>query len=307
MKKLLRTAAGAALSIGVLAACGQGDEENNNNAPGANNNNGNDANNNEEINNGNDDNNEASSDELETLVVGASNVPHAEILEFAAPLLEEEGIELEIVPFNDYVLPNEALEAGELDANYFQHVPYLESQIEEHGYDFVNEGGVHIEPIGIYSQDYSSLDELPDGADIIMSDNIADHGRILMLLEDEGLITLAEGVGIEATIDDIEENPNNFNFQANIEAALLPEVYEGNEGDAVLINSNYALDAGLNPLEDSIAIEDGEDNPYVNVIAVRAEDEGDERIATLLDVLRSEEVRDYILEEYDNSVVPVEE
>jgi D-methionine transport system substrate-binding protein len=287
MKKFLQGLSVVTLSLGVLAACGQ--EE----AADATENQG--------------DNNVADG-ELESLVVGASNVPHAEILEFVKPLLEEEGINLEIVSFNDYVLPNEALAEGELDANYFQHVPYLESQIEEHGYDFVNAGGIHIEPIGVYSQDYDSLEELPEGAEIIMSSSVADHGRILMMLEEEGLITLAEGVGISATISDIEENPRELEFADNVEAALLPTAYENGEGDAVLINSNYALDADLNPLEDAISTESADtDNPYVNVIAVNSGDEEDERILTLIDVLRSDEVRDFILEEYDNAVVPVTE
>ncbi|WP_416147113.1 MetQ/NlpA family ABC transporter substrate-binding protein [Salipaludibacillus sp. HK11] len=309
MKKYLQSLSVVALSVGLLAACGEGESNNEENSAGANNNNeeasNNAGNENEEASN----NNEANeSVELESLVVGASNVPHAEILEFASPLLEEEGIALEVVPFNDYVLPNEALAEGELDANYFQHIPYLESQIAEHDYDFVNAGGIHIEPIGVYSQDYATLDELPDGAEIIMSSAVSDHGRILMMLEEEGLITLAEGVGIEAEISDIVENPRDLQFQGNVEAALLTQAYDVGEGDAVLINSNYALDAGLNPLEDAIATESADlDNPYVNVIAVNSGDEDDERILTLLDVLRSEEVLDFIIEEYDNAVVPVTE
>lgn len=298
MKKFLQSLTAVTLSLGFLVACGQDENENTGDQTGTNNGNEEAAGN----------NNAAESTELENLVVGASNVPHAEILEFAQPLLEEEGIELEIVSFNDYVLPNEALAEGELDANYFQHVPYLESQIEEHGYDFVNAGGIHIEPIGVYSQEYGSLDELPEGAEIIMSSSVADHGRILMMLEEEGLITLAEGVGINATISDIEDNPKDFQFSDNVEAALLPTAYENGEGDAVLINSNYALDAGLNPLEDAISTESADsDNPYVNLIAVNNGDEEDERILTLIDVLRSEKVHDYIIEEYDNAVVPVTE
>lgn len=301
MKKFLQNLGVVTLSLGILAACGEGKNENAGDQADANNGN-------EQASDNANNNNNAASGELESLVVGASNVPHAEILEFAQPLLEEEGIDLEIVPFNDYVLPNEALAEGELDANYFQHVPYLESQIEEHGYDFVNAGGIHIEPIGVYSQEYANLDELPEGAEIIMSSSVADHGRILMMLEAEGLITLAEGVGISATISDIVENPQDFQFSDNVEAALLPTAYENGEGDAVLINSNYALDADLNPLEDAIATESADsDNPYVNLIAVNNGDEEDERILTLIDVLRSEEVRDFILEEYDNAVVPVTE
>jgi D-methionine transport system substrate-binding protein len=241
------------------------------------------------------------------LVVGASNVPHAEILEEAKPLLEEKGIELEIVTFQDYVLPNQALNEKELDANYFQHIPYLYAQMAENGYDFVNAGGIHIEPIGVYSQKYKSLDELPDGAHIIVSSSVADHGRILTMLEKQGLITLKEGIEkTAATVEDIIENPKNLKFDAEYEAALLPQIYNNGEGDAVLINSNYAIDAGLNPIEDSIAIEES-DSPYVNVIAVRAGDESSEEITALVDVLRSEEIQNFILEKYEGAVVPVKE
>ncbi|UII55446.1 MetQ/NlpA family ABC transporter substrate-binding protein [Cytobacillus spongiae] len=241
------------------------------------------------------------------IVVGASNVPHAEILEQVKPLLEEKGIELEIQPFQDYVLPNKALADNELDANYFQHIPYLEAQIAENGYDFVNAGGIHIEPIGVYSKKYKSLDELPEGATIIMSNSVADHGRILTMLEKEGLITLKEGIEkVKATVADIEENEKNLNFDTEYEAALLPQIYNNDEGDAVLINSNYAIDAGLNPTEDAIAIE-GEQSPYVNVIAVRSGDENSEEINALVEVLRSKEIQDFILEKYEGAVVPVTE
>ncbi|MDP5275371.1 MetQ/NlpA family ABC transporter substrate-binding protein [Chengkuizengella axinellae] len=241
------------------------------------------------------------------LVVGASNVPHAEILEKAAPILEEKGIELEIITFQDYVLPNKALAEKELDANYFQHIPYLESQIADHGYDFVNAGGIHIEPIGVYSQEYESLADLPDGAEVIMSNSVADHGRFLALLQNEGLIKVDESVNItEATIEDIVEYYRDIEFTADIEAGLLPQVYNNGEGDAVLINTNYAIDAGLNPVEDAIALE-GSESPYVNIITVRNGDETREEIQTLVEVLRSEEIQSFILEEYNNSVVPVSE
>nr|WP_263324984.1 MetQ/NlpA family ABC transporter substrate-binding protein [Neobacillus sp. Marseille-Q6967] len=249
------------------------------------------------------------SEEGETtkLVVGASNVPHAEILEKAQPLLAEQGIELEIETFQDYVLPNKALESKELDANYFQHIPYLNSQIEENGYDFVNAGGIHIEPIGVYSKKYKNLDELPDGAQLIMSNSVADHGRLLSLLEAEGLIKLKEGIDkTKATTEDVVENKKNLKFDTNYEAALLPQIFNNGEGDAVLINSNYAIDAGLNPIEDSIAIENSE-SPYVNVIAVRKGDENKDTIKALVEVLRSKEIQDFILEEYKGAVVPVSE
>ncbi|MFJ7745227.1 MetQ/NlpA family ABC transporter substrate-binding protein [Peribacillus sp. NPDC097295] len=241
------------------------------------------------------------------IVVGASNVPHAEILEKAIPLLKEKGIELEVETFQDYILPNKALSNKELDANYFQHIPYLESQIEENGYDFVNAGGIHIEPIALYSQKYKSIDKLPEGATIILSSSVADHGRALSLLEKNGLIKLKEGIDkTTATEKDIVENKKKIKFDAEYEAALLPKIYESGEGDAVLINSNYAIDAGLNPLKDSIAIEDSK-SPYVNVIAVNKGDENKEAIKTLVEVLHSKEIQDFILEEYDGAVVPANE
>lgn len=239
------------------------------------------------------------------LVVGASNVPHAEILEQAKPLLEEKGIELKIETYQDYILPNEDLENGDLDANYFQHIPYFEAQMADHGYDFANAGGIHIEPIGVYSKKYKTLDELPEGATILISNSVADHGRILSMLEAEGLITLKEGIDkTTAEVKDIVDNPKNLEFDAEYEAALLIQMYENEEGDAVLINSNYAIDAGLNPLEDSIAIENSE-SPYVNIIAVKAGNEKNKEIKALVEVLKSKEIQDFILDEWGGSVVPV--
>ncbi|WP_409271182.1 MetQ/NlpA family ABC transporter substrate-binding protein [Neobacillus sp. SCS-31] len=259
---------------------------------------------------GSSDDNKAGSDKKEDdnkLVVGATNVPHAEILEEAKPILKEKGIDLEIKTFTDYVLPNKALDAKELDANFFQHIPYFEAQIKENGYDFANAGGVHIEPIGVYSKKYKSLDDLPDGAHIIVSSSVPDHGRILSMLESKGLIKLKDGVNkVEATVEDIVENPKNLKFDAKYEAKLLPQIYNQGEGDAVLINSNYAIDTGLNPIEDSIAIEES-DSPYVNIIAVNKGDENSDKIKTLLEVLHSKEIQDFILEKYKGSVVPVSE
>ncbi|MGG7620080.1 MetQ/NlpA family ABC transporter substrate-binding protein [Robertmurraya sp. GLU-23] len=282
MKKFLSLFLSLAVAL-VLAACGTANDDESNGGEGE----------------------EAA--ETTELVVGASNVPHAEILEEAKSLLEEKGIELKIETFQDYILPNQALESGDLDANYFQHIPYLESQMAEHGYDFANAGGIHIEPMGVYSKKYESLDDLPEGAHIIMSSSVADHGRILTMLEKEGLITLKEGVNnVEATVEDIAENPKNLHFDTEYEASLLPQIYNNDEGDAVLINSNYAIDAGLNPIEDSIAIEDKE-SPYVNVIAVRKDDENSEAIKALVEVLHSKEIQDFILEKYKGAVVPVSE
>jgi D-methionine transport system substrate-binding protein len=242
---------------------------------------------------------------LTKLVVGASNVPHAEILEKAQPILEEKGIDLKIVKFQDYILPNKALADKEIDANYFQHIPYLEAQKKEHGYDFVNAGGIHIEPIGLYSKKYKSLEELPDGATIIMSNSVADHGRILSMLQEKGLIKLKEGIDkTKATIKDIVENPKHLKFKADVEAGLLPQIYKNGEGDAVLINANYALDAGLDPAKDPIAVESPKDNPYVNIIAVRKGDENRKEIKTLVEVLQSKEIQDFIKEKYKGAVIP---
>lgn len=244
-------------------------------------------------------------DDSSKLVVGASNTPHAVILEEVKPILEEQGIELVIESYQDYVLPNKDLESGELDANYFQHIPYLEDQIATFGYDFVNAGGIHIEPIGLYSKKYNSVDELPEGATILMSNSVSDHGRVLAMLESEGLITLAEGVNkTTAEISDIVDNPKNLQFDPNYEPALMVQLYENDEGDALLINSNYAIDAGLNPIEDSIAIENS-DSPYVNIIATKAGNENDKNIKALVDALHSQEIQDFIQNEWGGTIVPV--
>lgn len=238
--------------------------------------------------------------------MGASNTPHAVILDKAKPILAEKGIDLKVETYTDYVLPNQDLESKDLDANYFQHIPYLELQIKDNGYDFVNAGGVHIEPIGIYSKKYKSLEELPEGATILLSNSVSDHGRMLSLLEAKGLIKLKDGIDkTAAEIKDIEENPKNFKFDANTAPEMLVQMYENDEGDAVLINSNFAIDNGLNPIEDAISLEDKE-SPYVNIIAVRAGDESRPEIKTLLEVLTSKEIQDFILEEWKGAVVPVQ-
>lgn len=247
-----------------------------------------------------------SGDKVTTLKVGATTVPHAEILEEAKPLLKEKGIELEIEEFSDYPLINPALAKGDLDANFFQHVPYLENSNKENDFDLVNVGAIHIEPFGVYSKEYKSLDELPDGATIIMSNNVAETGRVLTLLEEKSLITLDEKVDkINATIDDIIENPKNIKINDTVAPEMLASSYENNEADAVIINGNYALGAGLSPADDAIALEVGENNPYANVIAARKEDENNEAIKTLVEVLKSQEIKDFINDKYPGSVLPV--
>lgn len=247
---------------------------------------------------------EENEDGVTKLVVGASSIPHGEILEEAKPLLEEENIELEIEPYEDYVLPNDDLDNGTLDANYFQHIPYLEQTVEDTGYDLTHIGGVHIEPMGVYSTSFDDIDSIPDGTEVLLSNSVADHGRILGLFENEGLITLKEDIDLEeATLDDIEENEKNLEFVADIEPAILPEYYEKEKDTLVVINTNYAIEAGLNPLEDSLFIE-GEESPYVNVLAVRAEDEDNEALNKLIDVLHSDTIQDFILDNYEGAVVP---
>ncbi len=203
------------------------------------------------------------------------------------------------------MLPNEDLSNGTLDANYFQHIPYLKDQKKEFGYDFVNLGGIHIEPMGIYSKNIKSVDDIKEGTTVLLSRSVADHGRVLALLQNHDLIKIKEGIDpVSATLDDIAENPLNLKFDASIEAGLLPEFYNREENALVAINTNYAIEAGLVPEEDAIILE-GSDSPYVNVIAARSEDENNENLQTLVEVLRSEEIQDFIKEEYDGAVVPV--
>ncbi len=249
----------------------------------------------------------SSGDSKETkLVVGASNVPHAEILEKAKPILEKEGVELDIQKYQDYILPNKDLDSGDLDANYFQTIPYLDQQNKDNGYDFVSAGGIHIEPIGVYSKKYKSLKDLPDGATILISSSVSDQGRILTLLESNGLITLKKGVNkSSAELKDIVKNPKHLKIDAKTSAEMLVQMYNNNEGDAVVINSNFAIDGGLTPTKDAIALEDKNSSPYVNVVAVKKENKDNPAVKKLVDVLHSKEIQDFINKEWKGSVVPV--
>ncbi|WP_099352657.1 MetQ/NlpA family ABC transporter substrate-binding protein [Fredinandcohnia onubensis] len=240
------------------------------------------------------------------LVVGASAVPHAEVLEQAKPLLKDKGIDLEIEVFTDYILPNVALHEKELDANYFQTPGYLDLQLKDNpDFDFVSVGEIHKEPIGIYSKEYKNLNELPDGAKIIMSNSFSDHGRILPIFEREGIIKLKEGVGDQARVEDIVDNPKNLDFSTLIEAKLLATSFENGEGDAVVINTNYALEGGVNIAEDGIAFE-GDDVVPANLIVVNKGEEEREEIKALVEVLKSEEIQKFIEEEYAGAVTVVE-
>ena len=244
----------------------------------------------------------AAEGESTKLVIGASVTPHAEILEQAKPLLAEEGIDLEIKTFDDYVLPNKALENGDIDANYFQHIPYLNKQIADNGYDFVNAGAIHIEPMGLYSKRISDISELEDGATVLTSTSESDWGRILTILQDADLITLKDGVDTEtATFDDIAENPKNLEFKHDVDPSLLATAYQNDEADLIAINANFAFGIDLKPADDSVLLE-ADNSPYVNVIAVCSGDEDSDKIKKLIEVLHSDEIKDFVEEQWQGSV-----
>ena len=240
-----------------------------------------------------------------TIKIGATPSPHAEILEQAVPLLKEKGYELEIIEFVDYVQPNLALDSGELDANYFQHLPYLEQFNEERGTTLVSAASIHYEPFGIYPGKTDSIEALADGAQIAVPNDATNEARALLLLEVEGLITLKEDAGLNATVRDIAENPKNLEI-VEIEAAQV--VISLQDVDLAVINGNYAIEAGLSVSEDALAIEDTESigaTTYANVIAVRSGDEENKAIQALIEVLTSDEIKQFIEEKYEGGVVPL--
>lgn len=242
-----------------------------------------------------------------TIKVAASPTPHAEILAEAAKILADEGWTLEVTEFQDYVQPNLVVESGDFDANYFQHIPYLDSFNEEQGTHLVNAGGIHYEPFGIYPGTKSSLDELEDGDVIAVPNDTTNEARALLLLQDNGVITLKEGAGLTATVNDIAENPKNIKIQ-ELEAAQVSRVVP--EVAFVVLNGNYALDAGFSVAKDSIAYESSDSEAaktYVNVIAVKEGNEENEGIVALVDVLKSDAIKDFINETYDGAVIPFEE
>lgn len=250
---------------------------------------------------------DGSSDEKK-LTVSATLDPHAKILEQAKPILKEKyGIDLEVKVLDDYYIFNKALDTGEVDANYFQHRPFFDGDVEKNNYKIVEAGAIHIEPFGFYSQTIQSKDELKDGAEIIISNSVADHGRILAILADAGLITIKDGVEIlDATIKDIASNPKNLKF-TEIKPELLATSFQNGEGDLVAINGNYALQAKLNPTKDAVILETANaDNPYVNIVACQAGHENDEKIKALVEVLKSDEMKKFIEETYKGSVITVE-
>ena len=279
LKKITTIALAGTMALGLLSACGS---------------------------NTNDANSNSSSNETGsvTLKVGATPAPHAEILEVVKPILAEQGITLEIVEFNDYVTPNTAVEDGSLDANYFQHITYMNAFNESDGTHLVSVGTVHYEPFGLYAGKTDSIDALPDGAQIAVPNDTTNEARALLLLQQEGLITLNEDAGINATKADIVENPKNLEI-VELEANQLPVRLQ--DVDMAVINGNYAIDAGLS-VSDALAIEasDGEaGTAYANVLTVKEGREDDPAIQALYAALCSDEVKAYMEETYGGAVVPL--
>ena len=278
LRKLFAAALVGALSVSMLAGCGssKGDSK-------------------------------KDSAENKTIKVAASATPHAEILEYAKTALKEKGYDLEVTIFDDYVKPNEVVESGEFDANYFQHEPYLNSFNEEKGTHLVIAGKIHYEPFGIYPGTKKSLDDIADGDTIAVPNDTTNEARALLLLQDTGIIKLKDGAGINATVNDIEENPHNIEI-VELEAAQVARVVD--ETSFVVLNGNYALQAGFSVSKDALAYETSDSEAaktYVNVIAVKEGNENNEAIKALVDVLKSDDVKKYINDTYDGAVLPYEE
>ncbi|VXC74662.1 DL-methionine transporter subunit; periplasmic-binding component of ABC superfamily [Pseudomonas sp. 9AZ] len=242
----------------------------------------------------------AFSAQAESLSVAATAVPHAEILEFVKPALAKEGVELNIKVFTDYVQPNVQVAEKRLDANFFQHQPYLDEFNKSRGTELVSVAGVHVEPFGAYSSQHKTLADLPQGANVVIPNDATNGGRALLLLQKAGVITLKPEAGILATPKDIVENPKTIKVR-ELEAATLPRVLT--QVDLALINTNYALEAKLNPTKDALIIE-GNDSPYVNILVARADNKDNAALQKLAKALNSAEVKVFIAEKYQGAVVP---
>lgn len=236
------------------------------------------------------------------LKVGATPKPHAEILEHIKPELAKQGIDLQIQIYNDYVLPNTALDAGEIDANFFQHQPYLDTFIKDRGLKLVSLGQVHLEPMGLYSKKATKVDELKGGENIAIPNDPSNGGRALVVLEKAGLIKLKEGLGVKATVQDIVSNPKEFKILTT-DAAQLPRVLSDPKTAGAVINTNFALEGGLNP-KDALTIEEAKNNPYSNIVAVKADRKDDANIQKLMKALTSADVKKFIEDNYKGSVLP---
>lgn len=233
------------------------------------------------------------------IIVGATPEPHAEMLKLVVDDLAKQGFTLEIKEFTDYVTPNDAVEDGQIDANFFQHTPYMNSFNTEHGYHLVNAGGIHIEPLALYSGKHKNINSLPNGATIAIPNDPTNEGRALLLLESAGLIKLKDSKNLESTPMDIAENKKNLKFK-EIEAASLPRVLA--DVDGAVINGNYAIPAGLNASKDGLVVE-GANSPYVNIISVKAGNENKPAIKALVKALQSKEVKDWVSAKYTNGEV----
>lgn len=242
----------------------------------------------------------AFSAQAESLNIAATAVPHAEILEFVKPTLAAEGVELNIKVFTDYVQPNVQVAEKRLDANFFQHQPYLDEFNKSRGTELVSIAGVHVEPFGAYSSKHKNLNDLPQGASVVIPNDATNGGRALLLLQKAGVITLKPEAGILATPKDIVENAKAIKVR-ELEAATLPRVLT--QVDLALINTNYALEAKLNPTKDALAIE-GSDSPYVNILVARADNKDNAGLQKLAKALNSDAVKAFIAEKYQGAVVP---
>lgn len=284
MKKFLSLLLTLTIVIGTITGCGNGssNEENKDTKPTK----------------------EATTESKGTITVAASETPHSEILEQAKALLAKEGWELKVTVFDDYVQPNLVVESGEFDANYFQHVPYLDNFNKENKTHLVDAGDIHYEPLGIYPGTKSSLDDLKEGDTIAVPNDTTNEARALLLLQDNGIITLKDGAGLEATVKDIKDNPKNIKIQ-ELEAAQVSRVKD--EVAFVVLNGNYALEAGFSVEKDSIVYEKADSEAaktYVNIIAVKEGNENNEGIQALVKVLKSEEITKFINDKYDGAVIP---
>lgn len=242
-----------------------------------------------------------------TITVAASQTPHSEILAEAAKILEKQGYELKVTVFDDYVQPNNVVESGEFDANYMEHVPYMEQFNKENGTHIVNAGGIHYEPFGIYPGTKKKLDDLAEGDTIAIPNDTTNEARALLLLQDNGLLTLKDGAGLTATINDIKENPKKLKFQ-ELEAAQVAKVKD--EVAFVVLNGNYALEAGYSVSKDSIAYEKADSEAaktYVNIIGVKEGNENSDGIKAVVKVLKSDDIKKFINDKYDGAVIPFED
>ncbi len=276
-KRVVASLLAAVLAVGALAGCGSKAEKT-----------------------------ESAADD-KTITVAASATPHAEILAQAKDLLKDKGYDLQVTEFDDYVKPNQVVEDGEFDANYFQHIPYLESFNEEQKTHLVNAGGIHYEPFGIYAGTKKDLKDVADGDTIAIPNDTTNEARALLLLQDNGLLKLKDGAGLTATVNDIAENPHNLKFE-ELEAAQVARVKD--EVAFVVLNGNYALQVGYTVAKDALAYEKNDSEAaktYVNVIAVKEGNQDSEKIKALVEVLKSDDIKKFINDNYDGAVIPFED